>query len=474
MERDDLIIYFLEKEGYSDPKKTKEERDLIANKFFQNTFDPNSKFFKVANLNQKFEKLWGYENEIIDEETIKKDFEDFKKVVTKLIKLIPEDYFLKGELTYNGIDYETFDEYSFEFFRWKKKDFEYDSRLEELEWDNSLSDEEKMLVSIKLFKEHELKRKPNFNKETRNKLYSYLDELESKIKKNKNKYEEYYDLRTFIYGRMYIYIVSCIKDLLNHEEQDVLKEKEELYIRYVNLDLKDNLECLNELGFLAYYLSDKNTYNDVIERNKYFDKRGLIPYFLKYIDKIFQKDNDKYIKKIIKENFLFFPCLIFNEGMNKYDDNEIVRPLKGSEKEAYRLIDYCNVYLSDLFNDRNQLLIKDYMKNIKDYFNFFFDDQDLTYFLFRSLEDEYMSNEKDIYLIEDIKNQFKIKTRSNDEEFEKCFRNLCNTKLIKKVNQINYQINEGFETFLDLDFEEKDFENSDEFVDLGDIEGSKA
>lgn len=474
MERDDLIIYFLEKEGYSDPKKTKEERDLIANKFFQNTFDPNSKFFKVVNLNQKFEKLWGYENEIIDEETIKKDFEDFKKVVTKLIKLIPEDYFLKGELTYNGIDYETFDEYSFEFFRWKKKDFEYDSRLEELEWDNSLSDEEKMLVSIKLFKEHELKRKPNFNKETRNKLYSYLDELESKIKKNKNKYEEYYDLRTFIYGRMYIYIVSCIKDLLNHEEQDVLKEKEELYIRYVNLDLKDNLECLNELGFLAYYLNDKNTYNDVIERNKYFDKRGLIPYFLKYIDKIFQKDNDKYIKKIIKENFLFFPCLIFNEGMNKYDDNEIVRPLKGSEKEAYRLIDYCNVYLSDLFNDRNQLLIKDYMKNIKDYFNFFFDDQDLTYFLFRSLEDEYMSSEKDIYSIEDIKNQFKIKTRSNDEEFEKCFKNLCNTKLIKKVNQINYQINEGFETFLDLDFEEKDFENNDEFVDLDDIEGSKA
>lgn len=474
MERDDLIIYFLEKEGYSDPKKTKEERDLIANKFFQNTFDPNSKFFKVVNLNQKFEKLWGYENEIIDEETIKKDFEDFKKVVTKLIKLIPEDYFLKGELTYNGIDYETFDEYSFEFFRWKKKDFEYDCRLEELEWDNSLSDEEKMLVSIKLFKEHELKRKPNFNKETRNKLYSYLDELESKIKKNKNKYEEYYDLRTFLYGRMYIYIASCIKDLLNHEEQDVLKEKEELYIRYVNLDLKDNLECLNELGFLAYYLNDKNTYNDVIERNKYFDKRGLIPYFLKYIDKIFQKDNDKYIKKIIKENFLFFPCLIFNEGMNKYDDNEIVRPLKGSEKEAYRLIDYCNVYLSDLFNDRNQLLIKDYMKNIKDYFNFFFDDQDLTYFLFRILEDEYMSNEKDIYLIEDIKNQFKIKTRSNDEEFEKCFRNLCNTKLIKKVNQINYQINDGFETFLDLDFEEKDFENSDEFVDLDDIEGSKA
>lgn len=474
MERDDLIIYFLEKEGYSDPKKTKEERDLIANKFFQNTFDPNSKFFKAVNLNQKFEKLWDYENEIIDEETIKKDFEDFKKVVTKLIKLIPEDYFLKGELTYNGIDYETFDEFSFEFFRWKKKDFEYDSRLEELEWDNSLSDEEKMLVSIKLFKEHELKRKPNFNKETRNKLYSYLDELESKIKKNKNKYEEYYDLRTFIYGRMYIYIVSCIKDLLNHEEQDVLKEKEELYIRYVNLDLKDNLECLNELGFLAYYLNDKNIYNDVIERNKYFDKRGLIPYFLKYIDKIFQKDNDKYIKKIIKENFLFFPCLIFNEGMNKYDDNEIVRPLKGSEKEAYRLIDYCNIYLSNLFNDRNQLLIKDYMKNIKDYFNFFFDDQDLTYFLFRSLEDEYMGNEKDIYLIEDIKNQFKIKTRSNDEEFEKCFKNLCNTKLIKKVNQINYQINDGFETFLNLDFEEKDFENSDEFVDLGDIEGLKA
>ena len=474
MERDDLIIYFLEKYGYNNPNKTKEERDLIANKFFQNTFDPNSKFFKAVNLNQKFEKLWDYENEIIDEEAIKKDFEDFKKVVTKLIKLIPEDYFLKGELTYNGIDYETFDEYSFEFFRWKKKDFEYDSRLEELEWDNSLSDEEKMLVSIKLFKEHELKRKPNFNKETRNKLYSYLDELESKIKKNKNKYEEYYDLSTFIYGRMYIYIVSCIKDLLNHEEQDVLKEKEELYIRYVNLDLKDNLECLNELGFLAYYLSDKNIYNDVIERNKYFDKRGLIPYFLKYIDKIFQKDNDKYIKKIIKENFLFFPCLIFNEGMNKYDDNEIVRPLKGSEKEAYRLIDYCNVYLSDLFNDRNQLLIKDYMKNIKDYFNFFFDDQDLTYFLFRSLEDEYMSSEKDIYSIEDIKNQFKIKTRSNDEEFEKCFKNLCNTKLIKKVNQINYQINEGFETFLDLDFEEKDFENSDEFVDLDDIEGLKA
>lgn len=474
MDRQELILYFLEKDGYNDPKKTKEERDLIANKFFQNSFNYNSKLFKALNLNQKFEKLWDYEDEIIDEETIKKEFEDFKKVVTNLIKLVPEDYFLKGELTYNGIDYETFDEYSFEFFRWKKKEFEYDFKVEEIKWDSSLSDEKKMFESLKAFKEHELKRRPNFNEDARKKLYSYLDELEIKIKRNKKKYEECYDLSTFIYGRMYIYIVSCIKDLLNHEEKDVLKEKEELCRRYLNLDLKDNLEYLNELGFLAYRLNDKDVYCNVIERNKYFDKKGLIPYFLKNIEKIFQKDNDKYIKKIIKENFFFFSCLIFNEGMNKYNDHEIDHPLKGSEKEAYRLIDYCNIYLSDLFNDRIHLLIKDYMKNIKDYFNFFFDDQDLTYFLFRSLEDEYMGNEKDIYLIEDIKNQFKIKTRSNDEEFEKCFKNLCKVKLIKKVNQLNYQINDGFETFLNLDFEEKDFENNDEFIDLDDIEGLKA
>lgn len=79
MDRQELILYFLEKDGYNDPKKTKEERDLIANKFFQNSFNYNSKLFKSLNLNQKFEKLWDYEDEIIDEETIKKEFEDFKK-----------------------------------------------------------------------------------------------------------------------------------------------------------------------------------------------------------------------------------------------------------------------------------------------------------------------------------------------------------------------------------------------------------
>lgn len=93
--------------------------------------------------------------------------------------------FLKGELTYNGIDYETFDEYSFEFFRWKKKEFEYDSKVEEIKWDSSLSDEKKMFESLKAFKEHELKRRPNFNEDARKKLYSYLDELEIKIKRNK-------------------------------------------------------------------------------------------------------------------------------------------------------------------------------------------------------------------------------------------------------------------------------------------------
>ena len=453
MEIKELFEYYLENAGYYNDNKSYEKQREIEQKVHAEITNIKCKKGKIAFDYHLLSEL--IENGSIDEDRIKRDFEEYKELVNKMLKTMPEDYDLKSTLLYNGIDYETFDEVSFKNYRDNRVHTYIMDEIHALSDSGTKSVEELNDLMEKRFKEYNVNLEPPESEKIITKLLGFLDEID-KIVSEKELRQKFGCYSNFVLGRMYLRIIDKLDIIFSsfEDEEKSLKEKYSILKRSLSKDpYNDMLYKNNELGFISYELKDFNTYEDVIDINKYKRRDGLIEYFLNNLTDIFTKeDNSKYLNGIIKRNFFFFPLLVFKCESGIFGD-KVKHPSKGRFEEAIKMINFYVVYLRNTFNNADFHIIKDSMFTIEDYFNFYFKDHGVTYSFFKILEDFYM-DDKDVFLIEDLKNSYNEKYDAiTQEEFNKIFKDLCNTKLIKKCNQYNFMFNDEMElmTAFDLD-----------------------
>lgn len=466
MEINELFEYFLENAGYYNDNKSYKKKQEIKQKMHADITNLKTKRGKLCYDYYFLDKLEGNDLEIIDENKIKEDFESYKELVNKLLKIMPEDYDLKSSLIFNGIDYETFDESSFKNYRDNRVHKAIMNEIKRLNDSGEKSVEELNELMESKFKEFNLDIEPPESEKIITKLLGFLDEIDH-IVSEKELRQKYGYYSNFLLGRMYLRIVeklTIIYDSFEDEEKG-LKEKHLILKRYLTKDpYEDMLYKNNELGFISYMLKDIETYKEVLNINKYRRKDGLIEYFLNNLTNIFTQDNNfKYIVGIIKRNFFFFPVLLFKCEAGIIGD-KVNFPSKGRFEEAIKMINFYVVYLRNTFNMADPHLIKDSMFSIEDYFNFYFNDDGVTYSFFKILEDFYM-DDKDIFLIKDLEDKYNEKYGViNHEEFEEIFKDLCKTKLIKKCNQYNFMFNDEMELMTAFDLDGDSFINDiDEF-----------
>ncbi len=454
MDREELKQYFLEKAGINKPGISEEEIDKINAEFHQGLLDFQSKTTQIFYDYIKLEELEGKDCYVVDEEQIKKDFKEYKKLVLKCLKNIPEDYDLKRELIMNGMDYENINDDSFNIYRinrihnviYKEIDSEYEKG--ELDGDEH----------YKIFVEKSEKYNAPFYDPHKDfvisKLNEFLDEIDNRVKKEEDLKSKYGWYPFFSLGRMYLRIVDDLNMVYDSFDVPKINEKYRLLRKnFINDPYVDKFYLRNETGFIGYLVKDMDLYDAVCVCNKEFNKRGLIEYYLSNLNNIFTKDqNSRYINTIIKKNFFFFPLFIFHleSGL---DGKEIKNPSKGRYEEAAKMLYLHVIYVRYIYEDADDKLYKEFMFSIKKYFNYYFEDNGLTYSLFKVLEDFYM-DDKEIFLISDLEKEYNEKySPISQEEFEKIFKNLCDVKLIKKCNHLNFLINDemGFMTQFDID-----------------------
>ncbi len=467
MEFKELFEYYLENAGYYNDNKSYEKQCEIEQKVHTDITNIRTKKGKIAFDYHLLSELM--ENGSIDEDKIKEDFEEFKGLVKKLLEAMPEDYDLKSTLLFNGIDYETFDEESFKNYRDNRVHTYIMDEIYALNDSGTKSVEELNDLMNKRFKEYNVNLEPPESKKIITKLLGFLDEIDN-IVSEKELRRKFGCYSNFVLGRMYLRIIDKLDVIYDSfdDEEEVLKEKYSILKRCFSKDpYNDMLYKNNELGFISYELKDSKTYKDVVDVNKYKRRDGLIEYFLNNLSKIFtNEDNSKYLEGIIKRNFFFFPLLVFKCEAGIIGE-KVKHPSKGRFEEAIKMINLYVLYVRNIFNDADSHIIKDPMFTIEDYFNFYFKDHGVTYSFFKILEDFYM-DDKDIFLIQDLENAYNEKNDSiSHEEFNKIFKNLCNTKLIKKCNQYNFMFYDEMElmTAFDLDgnsFIDDGFDDEDE------------
>ena len=453
MEIKELFEYYLENAGYYNDNKSYEKQCEIEQKVHSDITNIRTKKGKIAFDYHLLSEL--IENGSIDDDKIKEDFEEYKELVKKILETMPEDYDLKSTLLFNGIDYETFDEESFKNYRDNRVHIYIMDEIRTLSDSGTKSVEElNDLLETKL-KDYNINLEPPESEKIIVKLLSFLDEIDN-IVSEKGLRRKYGYYSNFVLGRMYLRIIDKLEVVYCsfEDEEKVLKEKHSILKRYLSKDpYNDMLYKNNELGFISYELNDFKTYKEVNDINKYKRRDGLIEYFLNNLTNIFTKeDNIKYLKGIIKRNFFFFPTLVFKCEAGIIGDN-VEHPSKGRFEEAIKMINFYVTYLRNIFIDKDFYIIKDSMFTIETYFNFYFKDHGLTYTFFKILEDFYM-DDKDIFLIQDLENTYNENYGViSHEEFNKIFKSLCDTKLIKKCNQHNFMFNDEMElmTAFDLD-----------------------
>lgn len=306
----ELLEYYLEKEGYYDPNKTEEEKaeikQNIRDKFRNHVGEEGEIYQSFLDLMN----LEGSQNDKVDEEQFKKDYENYKANALRILKAIPEDYDLKCRLIDLNIDYDNFDdEDSFEAYRYNriykiiKREIQEEYYVDELSWD-----ELKDLENEKMDKYHveDYSQTPHVKM---NKFSVFLDEIDEIIKKE-GLQEKFGTYSNFVLGRMYLAITKVLyfiyKDCTFGSSFE--KEKYDLLKKYIEREPNNDIVYLrNELGFLSYNMNEMKTYKEVCKLNNSNKKDYLVEYVLKNLKNIFVKeDNDKYIKGIIKRNFFFF------------------------------------------------------------------------------------------------------------------------------------------------------------------------
>ncbi len=466
MEIDELYKYYLEKEGCYDENTSAKKMYKIMQKVHQDLTNPRTKIGRVCYDYYWLQSLEGNELKEIDEERVKKDFEEYKEVVSKILKNVPDDYDLKAYLIYNGIDYETFDEESYKNYR-DNRYFKF--LIKEV---NNLGEEELSLSNFHEILQEKLKKYdvdfscPDSDKITK-KLNVFLDEIEKIISEKESDEQNDRSYSLFVLGRMYLRIIDRL--LVIYDTQDD-KDKEKYILLKKAFDKDCYLDSLfknNELGFISYKLKEMDTYNEVVKFNKFTNKNGLMEYILSNLSNIFEnKNNSKYLRGIIKKNFYFLPFLVFKSEIG-IEANSITKTSKGSLEEAIKMINYYVLNIRSMFKEPDEYLIKSYTHTIEEYFNYYFDDNGLTYTFFIYLQEFYM-DDKEVFLISDLKNKYLEEYDFiSDEEFEVVFKNLCSTKLIKKRNKINFVFDDSMQFMIEFDLigdtlTNKIFESDDE------------
>ena len=449
MEIKELFNYFLEKEGYL--FKNDDKRDELLFEVSKDLFNSRTKKGKIQNDYSFLEFLESSCEGVINEEQLKEDFKNYKSLVLKILEEIPDDYDLKSDLIFNGIDFDNFDdEKNYNAYRSNRI---YEVLIEEIKRENDIGeisfDDLNEVINQK-FKKYGVDKIEKDSEFTITQLEKYLNEIESIIKESKFKDMAYPD---FVLGRMYF---RTLRKLFNvyesYGDNEKLEEKYWVLRRgYIKDYIYDRFDFRNELGFISYRINDMNCYEGICKDLKTRKKDGLVEYFLKNYSNVFKNsNNDKYIDGIIKRNFVFFPILMFRSEAGA-GGRSIFNPSKGSYEEAIQMIYYFYIYSKNTFKNCEDYLIKDFMFSIKLYFNHYFNDNGITYSFFKILEEYFNSIDEDFY-ISDLENDY-IKKYGfiEHEQFEKVFQNLCKTHLIKKINKTTFIFNFEMEWMIDFD-----------------------
>lgn len=449
METKELFDYFLEKEGYL--FKSKEKKEELLFKVHKDLFNSRTKKGKIQNEYCFLKYLEGSSDDIIDEVQLKEDFKNYKSLVLKILQDVPDDYDLKSDLAFIGIDFDNFDDTkNYDIYRANRI---YKVLIEEIKKENDIGEISIEDLNKKIndkFKKYNVVEIEKDTEYVISNLEKYLDEIESIIRESKCKDMLYPD---FVLGRMYYRILTKLFSVYeSFGDNEKLEEKYWVLRRGLIKDyIYDRFDFRNELGFISYQINDMNCYEGICNDLKGRQKDGLVEYFLKNYSNILNNSkNEKYINGIIKRNFVFFPILMFRTEAGAGGRN-IVNPSKRSYEEAIQMIYYFFTYSKNTFKNCEDYLIKDFMFSIKYYFNYYFKDGGITYSFFKILE-EYFNIFDDYFYISDLESDYIEKFGFIEhEEFEKAFQNLCKSKLIKKINKTMFVFNFEMEWMIDFD-----------------------
>ena len=440
MRFNELLEYFVENEENFD-LNDESKRDECIEKIKKKLEDINSKEGRILKDNIDLIRLEDNSKELVeDNNELRLNYEKYKIIALRLLDAIPDDYDLKSNFIIKNIDYKNFDnEDNFKAFRYyiiKKivtKEISNENNLSELN-----SQKINYLKRIK-FEKYDVTYSPFNLEDTINKLNNLLNEIDEKVQERGLK-EKYGDYSKFSLGRMYLLIIKKMFMLYEQNEYEFnhnhSKEKYDLLVKYLERDPNDDIYLKrNELGYLSFKINEKETYQKVCKLNRLNKKDGIMEYMLCNIENIFEnKDNDKYIKDIIKRNFYFLPILIYiNVFSFKKEDKDIIK--EGSLDESIKMNNLFFDYVIELFNNPYEALVKDSMNNIEAYFNYYFEDHGATYSLFKILE-KYSKNIMIEHSINDLESEYIKKYPSTThEEFLNLFKNLLDIKLIKKFKE---------------------------------------
>ncbi len=455
MEAQELKEYFLEEAGYYKAYPDQKKQDNIMQKVNNDALKPETNYAKAIACYNHFEYLC-LDDAYLFFKTDEEYFDDFKKTVREILKIIPNDFDLKRELILSGIDFRTFDAVSFKNFKaryYRKK------ILENIDLENAdYNDPHVFDLPLKRAKEMGFDNLDYFYRidvykldRLKKELHKLIQSLDVKLKS---------DCPHFLYGRMYLRLEDAyLKLIYTITDDQTVKNRYKILLEIKDADFyTDYLSVYNEIAFASYRFKDYKTQEYVKGLFKTKNKDDVLTYFFNNIENICsdKEDNMEYIKEIISRNVYFIPLLVYKYRLAQNVYN-IYSVKKGSIEEACKMTHYFLVYVYKSFNNLEKIFFKDFYFDFEKYFDFAFNDNGLSYIMFKELTNLYMQENKKSFYIDEFKKDFlsKNKLKFNGSDFEITFKKMFDHKIIKKCANSSFYFQKGMEALVEIDLERK-------------------